>query len=100
MFLEMSWFLFCILLSSDLPTTVNIPMEEELKGQKRNGSLSLLVECNTTCVKKQCIIDQSSPPLKSSKFESSSKPEDVVRFEVLDVSSDKPFCQILCFIDD
>ncbi|XP_038986198.1 helicase and polymerase-containing protein TEBICHI-like isoform X2 [Phoenix dactylifera] len=81
---------FLSLYCSDLPTAVNVPVEEELEVQKRNSSLSLLVACNKTCVKKRLIIDQSSPPLKSSKFESSSKPEDVVRFEDLDGSCGKP----------
>ncbi|XP_073110579.1 helicase and polymerase-containing protein TEBICHI isoform X1 [Elaeis guineensis] len=82
---------FLSLYCSDLPTAVNIPVDQELKGQKRNGSPSLLVACNKTCSKKQCVIDQSSLSQKPSKFESSTKPEDadVVHCEDLEESGGK-----------
>ncbi|KAG1335104.1 putative DNA-directed DNA polymerase [Cocos nucifera] len=74
---------FLSLYCSDLPTAVNIFVDQELKGQKRNGSPSLLVACNKTCSKKQCVIYQSNLSQKPSKFESSTKPEeaDVVHCE-------------------
>lgn len=43
---------------SDLPLAVNtnVTEEKEAKGQKRNGSPSLLVACSKTCGKKQCVL--------------------------------------------
>ncbi|XP_038985040.1 helicase and polymerase-containing protein TEBICHI isoform X5 [Phoenix dactylifera] len=84
---------FLSLYCSDLPTAVNIPVEQELKGPKRNGSPSLLVACNKTCAKKQCFLDQSNLSQKPSKFESSAKPEEAhaVHCEDLDGSGGKPY---------
>ncbi|KAJ0962916.1 hypothetical protein J5N97_028038 [Dioscorea zingiberensis] len=41
-----------------------VPVEQEQKGQKRNGSPSLLVVCDKNNVKKQCVLDQTGSALK------------------------------------
>ncbi|XP_073012513.1 helicase and polymerase-containing protein TEBICHI isoform X1 [Typha latifolia] len=48
---------FLSLYCSDLPSAVNPHEEHEVKGQKRNGSPSLLAACDKTSGKKQCVVD-------------------------------------------
>lgn len=53
--------------SSDIPSAVSLPPEPELKGQKRNGSPSLIVACSKTLSKRQCGLGQSDTLLEVEK---------------------------------
>ncbi|XP_020246250.1 helicase and polymerase-containing protein TEBICHI isoform X2 [Asparagus officinalis] len=66
---------FLSLYCSDLPSAVNAEPEIEPKGQKRNGSPTLLLACNKTCGKKHCLLDQ---PNSAQELEDASSSKDRV----------------------
>ncbi|URD79344.1 HELICc [Musa troglodytarum] len=50
---------FLSLYCSDLPSAESVPLEPDQKGQKRNGSPSLIAVCCKTLSKRQCGLDHS-----------------------------------------
>ncbi|XP_065030525.1 helicase and polymerase-containing protein TEBICHI isoform X5 [Musa acuminata AAA Group] len=50
---------FLSLYCSDLPSAESVPLEPDQKGQKRNGSPSLVAVCSKTLSKRQCALDHS-----------------------------------------
>lgn len=46
-------------MTSDLPSAESVPLESDQKGQKRNGSPSLVAVCSKTLSKRQCALDHN-----------------------------------------